>query len=86
MTVTIATEDFMDTKRILAELEAERTRIDRAITAIEGISSDGAIRPATSARKKRRGGISAAGRKHLSMLLKRRWAQGRMKGRRAKAA
>lgn len=73
----------MDTKRILAELKSERARIDRAISAITGISSDG---PATSAQKKRRGGISAAGRKRLSMLLKRRWAQGKMKGRKAKAA
>ena len=85
-TVTIATEDIMDTKRILAELKSERARIDRAIDAITGISSDGASRPTTSTRKKRRGGISAAGRKRLSMLLKRRWAQGKMKGRKAKAA
>ena len=76
----------MDTKRILSELKSERARIDRAIAAITGISSDGVSRPATFARKKRRGGISAAGRKRLSMLLKKRWAQGKMNGRRAKAA
>jgi hypothetical protein len=76
----------MDTKRILAELKSERARLDRAIAAITGISSDGESRSAKSAPKKRRGGISAAGRKRLSMLLKRRWAQGKMKGRRAKAA
>jgi hypothetical protein len=74
---------LMDTKRILTELEAQRARIDRAIAAIEGIGSDGATRSATRAPKKR-GGISAAGRKRLSELLKRRWAQGKMK-RRAKA-
>ena len=76
----------MDIKRILAELKSERARIDRAIAAITGISSDEVSRSAKSTRKKRRGGISAAGRKRLSMLLKRRWAQGKMKGRRAKAA
>ncbi len=77
----------MEIKRILAELESERARIDRAIAAIEGISSDGVSRSATSAPKKRRGGISTAGRKRLSMLMKRRWAQGKMKGRgKAKAA
>jgi hypothetical protein len=77
----------MEIKHILAELESERARLDRAIAAIEGIGSDGASRPATSAPKKRRAGISAAGRKRLSMLMKRRWAQGKMKGRgKAKAA
>jgi hypothetical protein len=74
----------MDTKNILAELRDERTKIDQAIRAIEGISSDGATRPATkrtatAAHKKRR--MSAATRRRLSMLLKRRWAQGKMKGR-----
>jgi hypothetical protein len=81
----------MDSKRILHELRTERTRIDQAIRAIEGIGSDGATRHATKgiatrAPKKRRGGISAAGRKRLSMLMKRRWAQGKMKRRRTKAA
>ena len=78
----------MDTKNILEQLRDERTRIDEAIRAIEGISSDGATRPATkgtatAAPNKRR--MSAATRKRLSMLLKRRWAQGKMKGRTNKA-
>jgi hypothetical protein len=70
----------MDTKRILQELRTERDRLDRAITAIEGIASDGAGR-STTAPKKLRGGITVAGRKRLSALMKRRWAQGKMKGR-----
>jgi hypothetical protein len=75
----------MDTKRILAELRSERDRLNQAIAALEGINSDGTgRRPRTVAKRVRRGGISAAGRKRLSMLLKRRWKQGKMK-RRAKA-
>jgi hypothetical protein len=78
----------MNTERILSELRSERDRLNQAIAAIEGITSDGARRqPRTGAKRVRRGGISAAGRKRLSMLMKRRWAQGKMKGRRrAKAA
>ena len=82
----------MDSERILSELRSERDRLNQAISAIEGINSDGAGRSstrrqsATGMRKgRRRGGISAAGRKRLSMLMKRRWAQGKMK-RTAKAA
>ena len=76
----------MDTKQILTQLHAERNRIDRAIAAIEGIHSDGVARSASSApRKRRRSRMSAAGRKRLSELMKKRWASGKMKGR-SKAA
>ena len=75
----------MDTNRILAELRAERHRIDQAISALEAINSTGrrrAGRPAkTAATRSRRGRMSAAARKKLSRLLKERWAQGRMKPR-----
>jgi hypothetical protein len=77
---------MMNTARILADLRTERDRLNQAISAIEGITSDGARRqPRTVATRGSRGGISAAGRKRLSMLMKRRWAQGKMK-RRAKTA
>ena len=80
----------MDTKRILAELRSERGRIDRAIAAIEAVNSTGrrAVgRPPKAARKvRRRGRMSAAGRRKLSRLLKLRWAQGKMKPRARKAA
>jgi hypothetical protein len=76
----------MDIADVLSELRSQRDRLDRAIAAIEGITSDGARRqPRTGAKRRRRGGISAAGRRRLSMLMKRRWASGKMK-RRAKAA
>lgn len=77
----------MDTTRILAELRAERDRIDQAISAIEAVNSSGRRRgrPPKAARKaRRRGRMSAAARRKLSRLLKQRWAEGKMK--RAKAA
>ena len=76
----------MDTTRILSELRSERDRLNQAINALEDITSDEVRRqPRTSATRGRRGGMSAAGRRRLSMLMKKRWAQGKMK-RRAKAA
>ena len=81
----------MDTNSILAELRAERDRIDQAISALEAVNSTGRRRvgrPPKAARKvRRRGRMSAAGRRKLSRLMKQRWASGKMKGRRkAKAA
>jgi len=82
----------MDTESILAELRSQRDSLNQAIAAIEGITSDGAGRSTTfrqSAtgvpKRRRRGHMSAAGRKRLSMLMKKRWASGKMK-RRARAA
>jgi hypothetical protein len=73
----------MDTNRILAELRAERDRIDQAISAIEAVNSTGRPRvgrPPKAARKvRRRGRMSTAARRKLSRLLKQRWAQGKMK-------
>ena len=76
----------MDTGRILAELRSERDRLNQAITAIKGITSDGAGRSRTRRQSaigvpkgRRRGRLSAAGRKRLSMLMKKRWASGKMK-------
>ena len=78
----------MDTNRILAELRAERDRIDQAISALEAVNSTGrrrAGRPPRAAQKpRRRGRMSAAARRKMSRLLKQRWAQGKMK--RAKAS
>jgi len=73
----------METNRILAELRAERDRIDRAISAIEGLNSTGRRRvgrpPKTAEKPSRRGRMSAAARRKLSRLLKQRWAQGKMR-------
>lgn len=79
----------MDTNRILAELRAERDRINQAISAIEAVNSTGRRRvgrPPKAARKVRRQGrMSAAARRKLSRLLKQRWASGKMKPRRKAA-
>ena len=80
----------MSLQQIVAELKAERDRLDKAITALNGVSN----RPRrgrppkavqTSAKPRRRRRMSAAARRKLSRLLKQRWAQGKMKPR-AKAA
>lgn len=74
----------MDTRKILSELRSERIRIDQAIAAIESLNITGSTtgRRGGSAAKRGRRRISAAGRKRLSELLKKRWASGKMKGRR----
>ena len=79
----------MDANRILAELRAERDRIDQGISAIEAVNSTGRRsvgRPPKATRKVRsRDRMSAAARRKLSRLLKQRWAQGKMKPRAKKA-
>ena len=76
----------MEVKRILAELRGEQSRITRAVAALEAISNDGIKRSlSTTPKRRRRGRMTAAGRKRLSELMKKRWAQGKMK-RKAKAA
>jgi hypothetical protein len=78
----------MDTRKILSELRTERTRIDQAIASIESLNNTGRLtggRRGPIKRGRRR--MSAAVKKRLSELMKRRWANGKMKGRRkAKAA
>ena len=75
-------------QQIVAVLTAERNLLDRAIAALNGISTQPRRgRPPkavqTSARPKRRRRMSAAARRKLSRLLRQRWAQGKMRPRRA---
>ncbi len=70
----------MNTTNILADLRAERARLDRAIAAIEAISSDGARRPGrkpAAAAPRRRSRMGAAARRKLSAMMKARWAERR---------
>ncbi len=74
----------MSIAAIVSELKAERTRIERAITALEGLSPNGAAsnaapKQAKAAPAQKRGGLTAAGRKRLSELMKKRWAERRKK-------
>lgn len=63
----------METEAILEQLRAERDRIDSAIDALEG-SHGSAPRTRATGPKKRGGGITAAGRRKLSQMMKARWA------------
>jgi hypothetical protein len=73
----------MDINSILAELRAERDRIDQAISVLAALNSTGRRRvgrpPRAAAIPRKRGRMSAAARRKLSRLLKQRWAQGKMK-------
>ena len=73
----------MDIAGILSELKTERDRLNRAIEALEG--TDGARTgsnkrglPALVKAKKGRH-LSAEGRKRLSEMMKKRWAERRRK-------
>ena len=77
----------MEIDRIVADLKKERDRLIRAITALAGAGAATAGRrgrPAASkpgtTKRKRRGGITKEGRKRLSELMKKRWAERRKKG------
>ena len=67
----------MNREQILQQLKEERDRLTSAIEALEG----GLSRRSFGAAKRRsgQGGITAAGRKRLSELMKKRWAERRKK-------
>jgi hypothetical protein len=74
----------MNTANILAELRSERDRISQAISALEALEgtsaprrSPGRPKTQTTQPKKRRGGLTAAGRRRLSEMMKKRWAERR---------
>jgi hypothetical protein len=73
----------MDTRRILTELRAERSRIDQAIAAIEGLSKTSARANRSSAApgpvRRQRRHMSAAARKRISEMMKARWAERKKK-------
>jgi hypothetical protein len=73
----------LDTGRIVAELKREVERLTKAITALEGQSPKAVakIKAALyqSIGKKRKSGLTAAGRKKLSDSMKKRWAERKKK-------
>jgi hypothetical protein len=73
----------MDLKGIVSELKRERDRLDRAIAALDStetvVHSNGASRPRTAVRRSGGSRLSAAGRKRLSDLMKKRWAERKKK-------
>jgi hypothetical protein len=76
----------LDTQKIVKELKAERNRLDRAIAALDEANDTGATvatdEPASKGAHipKKRDGMSAAGRKRISVMMKKRWAERRKKG------
>ena len=66
----------MDTQRIIAELEAERDRLTKAIAALRGRGRRGAktgnARTGNAGRGQRH--MSAAARQRISDAMKKRWA------------
>ncbi len=71
----------MDISRILEELRRERNRINDAITALEKVAEGGRGSRARTGRRVRR--LTPEGRKRLSEMMKKRWAE---RKRRAKVA
>ena len=75
----------MDLEKIVAELRQEMERIGRAIGLLESQAPTARRgRPpkaaaATSSKKTRGRGLTPAGRKRLSEMMKKRWAERRKK-------
>ena len=75
----------LDTVEIVKELMAERDRLDRAIAALDGATTTTATvatpKPSSNglSAPRKRHHLTAAGRKRLSMMMKKRWAEKRKK-------
>jgi len=68
----------MNTRAILAELEAERDRFDTAIAALDGSVGRGHNSVRTTRRvgaRRRRRPLSAAAKKRMSAAMKKAWAR-----------
>jgi hypothetical protein len=76
----------MNTTKLIKDLRAEERRIERAITALEALSSDGAgsqITRTAGANKAGRRKMSPAARKRISIMMKKRWAARRKAAKKA---
>ena len=69
----------MDLERIISELRNERDRIDRAIAALQGISPAKSKISQKLTVSKRRHRLTSEGRRRLSEMMKKRWAERRKK-------
>jgi len=76
----------LDTDRIVADFKRERDRLTQAIEALEGLGTSaagikrGPAAPLQAASAgKRRHRLTAAGRKRLSEMMKKHWAEYRKK-------
>jgi hypothetical protein len=78
----------MDIRRILDELRSERQGLEKAIHALEPLAGTSfrrgnVIQMTKVKRTGRRRPMSPAARRHLSELMKRRWAQRKARSRAA---
>jgi hypothetical protein len=78
----------LDTESIIAELEAERDRLNDAIAALQGARRVGRGRPRAAAGNGRRvrRHLSAAARRKIAEAAKRRWAKAKAAGRNSLSA
>jgi len=73
----------VDLVKVVSDLKRERDRLDRAISALEGIEGAtatvraGSSKPVAQKPKKHR--LTTEGRKRLSDMMKKRWAERRRK-------
>ncbi len=69
----------MNTEQILQQLRDERDRLSRAIEALEGSGGGTVARRGRKPGKKNRtgSGITPEGRKRLSEMMRKRWAERR---------
>jgi hypothetical protein len=70
----------LDLQKIVAELEEERDRLNQAIDLLKERNHSNAARKITVGNgkvstRRNSGGLTPAGRKRLSKLMKKRWAE-----------
>jgi hypothetical protein len=63
----------MDTQQIITELEAERDRLEQAISALRG--SMGRRGPGRGRGRRGRRHLSPAAKRRISEMMKKRWAE-----------
>jgi hypothetical protein len=70
----------MDTNSIIEELTQQR---DRVVAAIEALSGTGRTHRAPSVTPRKRGMMSEAGNRSISLAMKARWAKAKKSGKNA---
>jgi len=77
----------LDLTKLVLDLKKEEERLRRAIAALLGSASSRASKnrigspkgSSTKQKKRKRGELTPAGRRRLSLAMKKRWREGKMK-------